>query len=124
MKRVFKRQNRSPALAVFVEAVFSRKLYGAFIRFRSALKSRRELFDVGIAGPIAGFLFVLPALALGLAWSRVVPGLGEGAETRMGLPLLIQWLGAWVFPGAHVADLNLHPVARAAWVGLLATALK
>ena len=97
--------------------------FGAFIRFRSALKSRRELFDVGIAGPVAGFLFVLPALAVGLAWSRVVPGLGEGAETRIGLPLLIQWLGAWVFPGAHVADLNLHPVARAAWVGLLATAL-
>ena len=44
-------------------------------------------------------------------------------ETRLGLPLLIQWLGAWIFPGARMVDLNMHPVARAAWVGLLATAL-
>jgi membrane-associated protease RseP (regulator of RpoE activity) len=97
--------------------------FGAFIRFRSALKSRRELFDVGIAGPLAGFVFVLPALGIGLALSRIVPGLGGGAETRLGLPLLIQWLGAWIFPGARMIDLNMHPVARAAWVGLLATAL-
>ena len=97
--------------------------FGAFIRFRSALKSRRELFDVGIAGPLAGFLFVLPALGVGLAMSRVVPGLGESGETRLGLPLLIQWVGAWIFPGARMMDLNMHPVARAAWVGLLATAL-
>ncbi len=97
--------------------------FGAFIRFRSPLKSRRELFDVGIAGPIAGFLFVIPALGIGLALSRVVPGLGESSEARLGLPLAIQWIGGWLFPGANLADLNLHPVARAAWVGLLATAL-
>ncbi len=97
--------------------------FGAFIRFRSPLKGRRELFDVGIAGPLAGFLFVLPALGIGLALSRVVPGLGEAGEARLGLPLAIQWIGAWLFPGSSLADLNLHPVARAAWVGLLATAL-
>lgn len=97
--------------------------FGAFIRFRSPLKSRRELFDVGIAGPLAGFIFVLPALGIGLALSRVVPGLGEAGEARLGLPLAVQWIGAWLFPGGNLADLNLHPVARAAWVGLLATAL-
>jgi membrane-associated protease RseP (regulator of RpoE activity) len=97
--------------------------FGAFIRFRSPLKSRRELFDVGIAGPLAGFIFLLPALGIGLALSRVVPGLGESGEARLGLPLAIQWIGGWLFPGANLADLNLHPIARAAWVGLLATAL-
>ena len=97
--------------------------FGAFIRFRSPLKSRRELFDVGIAGPLAGFIFLLPALGIGLALSRVVPGLGEAGEARLGLPLAVQWAGAWLFPGANLADLNMHPVARAAWVGLLATAL-
>jgi membrane-associated protease RseP (regulator of RpoE activity) len=97
--------------------------FGAFIRFRSALKGRRALFDVGIAGPLAGFILVMPALAIGLAKSRIVPGFGEGGDTRLGMPLLIQWLGSWLFPGAHLLDLNLHPVARGAWVGLLATAL-
>jgi len=97
--------------------------FGAFIRFRSPLKSRRELFDVGIAGPLAGFIFLLPALGIGLALSRVVPGLGEAGEARLGLPLAVQWVGGWLFPGANLADLNMHPVARAAWVGLLATAL-
>jgi membrane-associated protease RseP (regulator of RpoE activity) len=97
--------------------------FGAFIRFRSPLKSRRELFDVGIAGPFAGFIFLLPALGIGLALSRVVPGLGESGDARLGLPLAIQWVGGWLFPGANLADLNMHPVARAAWVGLLATAL-
>jgi membrane-associated protease RseP (regulator of RpoE activity) len=97
--------------------------FGAFIRFRSPLKSRRELFDVGIAGPLAGFIFLLPALGVGLALSRVVPGLGQAGEARLGLPLALQWIGGWLFPGANLADLSLHPVARAAWVGLLATAL-
>jgi membrane-associated protease RseP (regulator of RpoE activity) len=97
--------------------------FGAFIRFRSPLKSRRELFDVGIAGPLAGFIFLLPALGIGLALSRIVPGLGESGEARLGLPLAVQWVGEWLFPGANLADLNMHPVARAAWVGLLATAL-
>lgn len=97
--------------------------FGAFIRFRSPLKGRRELFDVGIAGPLAGFLFVIPALGIGLALSRIVPGLGASGDARLGLPLAIQWIGSWLFPGANLADLNLHPVARAAWVGLLATAL-
>lgn len=97
--------------------------FGAFIRFRSPLKSRRELFDIGLAGPLAGFIFLLPALGIGLALSRVVPGLSEASDARLGYPLAIQWLGGWLFPGADLADLNLHPVARAAWVGLLATAL-
>jgi len=97
--------------------------FGAFIRFRSPLKGRRELFDVGIAGPLAGFIFLLPALGIGLALSRIVPGLGESGEARLGTPLAIQWIGGWLFPGANLADLNMHPVARAAWVGLLATAL-
>ena len=97
--------------------------FGAFIRFRSALRSRRELFDVGIAGPLAGFVFIIPALGVGLALSRIVPGQAEAGEARLGLPLLLHLIGSWLFPGGRLADLCLHPVARAAWVGLLATAL-
>jgi membrane-associated protease RseP (regulator of RpoE activity) len=97
--------------------------FGAFIRIRAPIFSRRELFDVGVAGPIAGFIFLIPALGVGLAYSKIVPGIAEQGDLVFGSPLLV-WLAAkLVFPGVAQADLYLHPVARAAWVGLLATAL-
>ncbi len=49
--------------------------FGAFIRVRSPIYSKRELFDIGVAGPLAGFVFLLPALAVGLAFSKVIPGI-------------------------------------------------
>jgi membrane-associated protease RseP (regulator of RpoE activity) len=97
--------------------------FGAFIRFRSAIAGRRELFDIGVAGPLAGFAFLVPALGIGLALSRVAPGIGNLGEISFGTPLLMRWAEALVFPGVNPADISLHPVARAAWVGLLATAL-
>lgn len=97
--------------------------FGAFIRFRSAIADRRQLFDIGVAGPLAGFVFLIPALGIGLALSRVVPGIANMGEISFGTPLLIQWAEALVFPGVAPSDISLHPVARAAWVGLLATAL-
>lgn len=97
--------------------------FGAFIKIRAPIFSRRELFDVGVAGPLAGFAFLIPALGIGLAYSKVVPGIAEQGDIIFGSPLLL-WLAAKViFPGVAAADLYLHPVARAAWVGLLATAL-
>lgn len=96
---------------------------GAFIRIRSPIYTKKALFDIGIAGPLAGFLFLLPALAIGLAFSKIIPGIAERGELIPGVPA-VQWLmqGA-IFPGVASADICLHPVARAAWVGLLATAL-
>ena len=47
--------------------------FGAFIRIRSAIYNKRVLFDIGIAGPIAGFIFLLPALGVGLAFPRSCP---------------------------------------------------
>lgn len=97
--------------------------FGAFIRIRAPIFSRRELFDIGVAGPLAGFAFLLPALGIGLAYSKVLPGIAEQGDIVFGSPLLV-WLGAkLVFPGVAAADIYLHPIARAAWVGLLATAL-
>ena len=97
---------------------------GAFIRIREPIPSKRMLFDIGIAGPIAGFLVAVPALFLGLWMSRVVvfPIGVDGLE--LGEPLLFK-LVAWLFWGTvpEGYTLNLHPVAFAAWFGLLATAL-
>jgi len=96
---------------------------GAFIRIRTPILTRKALFDIGIAGPLAGFLFVLPALAIGLAFSKIIPGIADRGELVFGVPLIQEALTRAVFPGVSTSDIYLHPVARAAWVGVLATAL-
>ncbi len=96
---------------------------GAFIRIRSAIPSKRVLFDIGIAGPLAGFVFLVPALGVGLAFSKVIPGINHQGSLQLGAPVL-QWiLQRTIFPGVPSADIYPHPIARAAWVGMFATAL-
>lgn len=96
---------------------------GAFIRIRSPIVNRKALFDVGIAGPVIGFFFAVPALAIAIAHSKVVPLAQANAAVVFGDPLLSKLLVAWLRPGISPSDLLLHPVGRAAWVGLFATAL-
>jgi membrane-associated protease RseP (regulator of RpoE activity) len=96
---------------------------GAFIRIRSAIFSKRALFDIGIAGPLAGFVVLLAPLAVGLSLSKVSPGAVHHSDLIFGSPLLLQLFEKIAFPGVRVEDIYLHPVARAAWVGMLATAL-
>jgi membrane-associated protease RseP (regulator of RpoE activity) len=97
--------------------------FGAFIKIRSPIFTRRVLFDVGVAGPLAGFLFLLPALGAGLAFSKVIPGIAEQGDIVLGTPIVLRIFEWIVFPGVAAADIYLHPVARAAWVGIFATAL-
>ena len=100
---------------------------GAFIRLREAVPTKRMLFDIGVAGPIAGFAVAVPALFLGVGLSPVMPPPevpDEGLRLHIGLPLLFR-LAVWTVWGAipEGHGLNLHPMLFAAWVGLLATAL-
>lgn len=97
--------------------------FGAFIRIRSAIPSKRQLFDVGIAGPLAGFLFVVPTLAIGLAYSKIIPGIAVQGDFVFGTPGIMRLFEAWIMPGVSPADILVHPIARAAWAGVLATAL-
>ena len=97
--------------------------FGAFIRVRSPILSKRALFDIGIAGPLAGFVFLLPALAVGISFSKVIPGIAHQGSMHFGVPGLQWLLQRAIFPGAASADIYLHPVARAAWVGMFATAM-
>lgn len=98
---------------------------GAFIRIRQIVPGKRQLFDIGIAGPIAGFLVALPVLLAGMSLSRVVqlPGDTQGF-VELGEPLLFKAI-AWLFWGTPPEgySINMHPMAFAAWFGLLATAL-
>jgi membrane-associated protease RseP (regulator of RpoE activity) len=99
---------------------------GAFIRIRSPISSKRALFDIGVAGPIAGFLVTVPLLFVGMQMSTVirVPEQFAGQVFELGEPLLFK-AASWLTFGP-VQDgytVNMHPVAFAAWFGMLATAL-
>lgn len=97
---------------------------GAFIRIREPIPSKRMLFDIGIAGPIAGFVVAVPALVVGLMLSRVVVFPPELDGLSLGEPLLFQLVSRLVWGATPEGyTINLHPMAFAAWFGLLATAL-
>jgi membrane-associated protease RseP (regulator of RpoE activity) len=96
---------------------------GAVIRIREAFATRTVLFDIGVGGPIAGFLVLVPALFIGMSMSSVVP-IPRGADVYLGEPLLFK-LAALVnfgtIPATHT--INMHPMVFASWFGMLATAL-
>ncbi|MFQ5778126.1 MAG: site-2 protease family protein [Terriglobia bacterium] len=96
---------------------------GAFIRIKSPIVNRRALFDVGIAGPLVGFVLAVPALAVGVAYSKIIPGAAAESAILFGNPPLVWFLEKLVWPGVASEDIFLHPIGRAAWVGLFATAL-
>lgn len=98
---------------------------GAFIRIRQQIPGKRELFDIGIAGPIAGFLVAIPVLLIGMMLSRVdaLPPVTSNI-VELGEPLLFKAVAWAVFgPIPEGYSINMHPMGFAAWFGLLATAL-
>jgi membrane-associated protease RseP (regulator of RpoE activity) len=97
--------------------------FGAFIRIRSPITTRKALFDVGIAGPVVGFLIAAPAMAYAVASSRIVPGVESTAQIVFGQPPLMRFFMMLFHPHTNPQWLLLSPVGRAAWVGFFATAL-
>jgi len=97
---------------------------GAFIRIRQPIPNKRQLFDIGVAGPIAGFLVALPVLLLGVSLSHVVKVPPNFTGLELGEPLLLKGMMWLVFGSPPEGySVNLHPTAFAGWFGLLATAL-
>jgi membrane-associated protease RseP (regulator of RpoE activity) len=102
---------------------------GAFIRIRSPIRSRAALFDIGIAGPIAGFVVAVTVLLFALPLSKVMsPGMA-GSDVQLGYPLIFRlaWyvlpLGQLKASTSALHSIYFHPCAIAAWVGMFATAL-
>src|ERR1700691_4608023 len=95
---------------------------GAFIRIKSPIPSRAALFDIGIAGPIAGFIPACVALLVGISLSHPIVGYSS-PEIQPGFPLAFYLAGRLLHVGVPFSALSLHPIAVAAWVGLFATAL-
>lgn len=97
---------------------------GAVIFIRSSLQNRRSLFDVGIAGPLAGLVIALPLFVIGL----LLPPIEFGAPINLifrgvGVPILLEAIGGLVVDGNISRAILVHPVALAAWFGVLLTAL-
>jgi membrane-associated protease RseP (regulator of RpoE activity) len=98
---------------------------GAFIRIKSQFRHRRALFDIGIAGPLAGFALIIPLLLIGISLSTLVPkGSFPPGAWIYGEPLLLRFFGMLLLGySPERQDLAVNPIAMAAWVGLLATSL-
>jgi membrane-associated protease RseP (regulator of RpoE activity) len=93
--------------------------FGAFIKILSPMPSRKAVFDIGVAGPIAGFVALIPVLIVGLLTSRVLQNIYFGIQFSK--PLLVQFLEA--LTGIEMQPGIGNPFYFAAWVGLLVTAL-
>ncbi|MBC5797794.1 site-2 protease family protein [Sphaerospermopsis sp. LEGE 00249] len=117
-------------LPYFIPVPFFLGTFGAFIQMRSPIPNRKALFDVSIAGPIAGFVATLPLLLWGLANSEVVPisdktGLLNPNALNPKYSILLALLSK-IALGSELTTksaLDLHPVAVAGFLGLIVTAL-
>jgi membrane-associated protease RseP (regulator of RpoE activity) len=112
------------SLPYFIPAPVGIGTFGAFIRIRTAIASKRELLDVGAAGPLAGFVACLPLVFLGIALSHPVAEMPAGGFIVFGEPIAFHLVTKLFFP--HLppnGDILLHPTGFAAWFGLFATAL-
>ena len=115
----------------FIPVPFALGTFGAFIQMKSPTRNRRALFDVAVAGPLAGLVIAIPALLIGLQTTEVLPPDAKPAAAMMGhgtsagssfLFALISKIAL----GDQLQDgylLKLSPLAFAGWLGLLVTAL-
>jgi len=107
----------------FVPDPFFLGSLGGRVLVRGPIYSRRVLFDIGVAGPLAGFAVAVPALIIGMALSKKAAGIGDLSGLEFGGSLFVDFVQGMFFPALPDRDVYYHPMARAAWFGLLATAL-
>lgn len=117
-------------LPYFIPVPFFLGTFGAFIQMRSPIPNRKALFDVSIAGPIAGFIVTLPLLIWGLVHSEVVPlpekiGLLNPDALNPKYSILLALISKLALGSSLTAQsaIDLHPVAVAGFLGLIVTAL-
>ncbi len=120
-----KRHRTHATLPYFIPAPSIIGTFGAFIKMKSPIITRRALIDIGASGPIAGFIVSVIACVAGLGLSQVVQlnHIEEGS-LRLGDSLLFSWLTKLVLGATpDNSDILLHPVAFAGWIGLFVTSL-
>jgi membrane-associated protease RseP (regulator of RpoE activity) len=105
-----------PAPPLFLAGTF-----GAFIKMQSPVPTRRALFDIGLAGPLAGFVALLPISLAGILSLQAAPPPSGGSVIIFNDPLLFRIMAK--FTGASLSDALPNPFYMAAWLGLLVTSL-
>lgn len=100
---------------------------GAVIMMQSGTADRKQIFDIGLAGPLAGLVVAIPVLILGILYAHPI-AYAPDESLLMGQPLLIQWLAQILVPDraadfVQVANTQASPLLMAGWVGLLVTGL-
>ena len=100
---------------------------GAFIRIKSPIRTRTALFDIGIAGPIAGFIVAMFVLMMAMMLSKPAPPAVVQGDIVIGYPLIFKFVHWFImgsgFGAPTLEQMLLHPIAIAAWAGMFATAL-
>lgn len=118
-----KKHHVDATLPYFIPAPTFIGTFGAFIKMRSPVRNRLALVEIGAAGPLAGFIVALPALFIGLSLSTVTD-IANAGGISLGDSLLMKIATAILYPGLTEAqDIMLHPIAFAAWIGMLVTML-
>ena len=108
-------------LPFFIPVPIGIGTFGAFIKIKSPIPSRKALFDIGIAGPLAGFVFAVPAAIIAHLYAQTAPQEElSGGYIVFHSPLLFQFLEKLLQVPSNI---ELNPVWFAAWVGLLMTSL-
>jgi membrane-associated protease RseP (regulator of RpoE activity) len=118
--------NIDATLPYFIPAPTLVGTFGAFIKIRAPITNKKVLFDIGIAGPLAGFTVALPTMIYGIMMSRPIPPaeLAEGMYLHLGDPIIFKILQKLLLPAIpENYDLLLHPLAFVGWFGCLATCL-
>ena len=113
----------SATLPFFIPAppLFLAGTFGAFIKMKSPIPSRRALFDIGLAGPLAGFVMLLPIAVVGILTLQSAPSPVASGAIIFNDPLLLRIIAR--ITGRNLVDAQPNPYYMAAWIGLLVTSL-
>jgi membrane-associated protease RseP (regulator of RpoE activity) len=111
-------------LPYFIPAPTIIGTFGAFIKMKSPIITRKALIDIGASGPIAGFIFSVIAAVIGLKLSRIVSVTKTAGGLNLGDSLLFSFLSRSILGIVPAGcDVLLHPVAFAGWIGLFVTSM-
>jgi len=119
-----KKHGVSATLPYFIPAPTIIGTFGAFIKMKSPIVTRKALIDIGASGPIAGFIVSVIAVLIGLRLSEIVPLSEAKGALTLGDSILFSFLAQTVLGVTPAdSDILLNPVAFAGWIGLFVTSI-
>jgi membrane-associated protease RseP (regulator of RpoE activity) len=119
-----KKHGVNATLPYFIPAPTIIGTFGAFIKMKSPIVTRKALIDIGASGPIAGFIVSVIAVLIGLHLSEIVPVAETKGALTLGDSILFSFLAQTILGVTPAdSDILLNPVAFAGWIGLFVTSM-